>query len=139
MDFTQSFVLQQYAEMDENEGESSEDDDNASTSGDDDDDDDDDDAGEDDRSPISLETQYINAMVEKINLEHDKRHPEKSSQSIWEKLYGDMSDNNSSDSDVSNSSDDDDIDEAGDDDSYPGEQQVVFICHSIVSIKFVIL
>jgi hypothetical protein len=92
MDFTSTFVLQQYANMpqDEDSDSSSSDSSSEYTS----------DGVDDDPSTTtpslthtltpSLETQYINAMVAKITAENEKNHPERSAQSVWQMLYGDM-------------------------------------------------
>jgi hypothetical protein len=94
MDFTSSFVMQQYADMPKDEDESSLSSESSEES--------ESEEEEEKINPISLETQYINAMVAKINAENEKNHPERNSKNVWEMLYGDMEnfDASSSDDDV---------------------------------------
>ena len=97
MDSTSSFVMQQYADMPKDDDDSS-----ISSSESEFEDDEDDEEEEDDKVPqISIETQYINAMVAKITAENEKNHPERSSKNVWEMLYGNMEN-----FDVSSSDDD---------------------------------
>lgn len=98
MDFTSSFVLQQYADMAKDEmNETSESSESSESS----------EESEYDSEEgkkvtlISQETQYINAMVAKIHLENEKNHPERSSKNVWEMLYGDMENFDVSSSDES--------------------------------------
>jgi len=107
MDFTSSFVLQQYADMPKDEDESSD-----SSESEYETDDEDDTLNNDvEVNPISLETQYINAMVAKINAENEKNHPERSAKTVWEMLYGDMKNYEATSSDEGQSSSDDSDDD----------------------------